>query len=476
MQIASRGMIWMTAATMGCRVIGFLAQWILGWLLAKEEFGVWAITLGISALAGALRDGGIEKILIQRGREFDLIARSLTHIACGFRIVGGLMICVIGAMAAQWYQAPQIVWLSIIIAISNLFLITTWTLRSKLSIELKFGKIASIDASANLFRHIVTIITAVAGLGPMSLALGQLADRIAGSIIYQIVAGPMPQANVSICRLLPETLRVSRWIVLMGVGLALSRQGDYLIVGAIAGERILGIYFFGFQLTTTMWILFESGLRSVMMPSLASLQHDSGRQRHAFHKAMRVLAFVGTPASVVLALVAEPVISLLWAGRWDETIPVVQLLAIAMIFRLLSPLGSALIESQGRWHIQAILLILDTIGVFAAAAIGSIFGDVAPIAGAIAVHQIVVSLTTCIVASRYVALPTRDVLIAIAKPSVVAIPVGFLLWMLPKMLTANIPEWGLALLQPGLFLAIYLAAAAYLLRVPLLEARAMLRL
>ena len=77
-------------------------------------------------------------------------------------------------------------------------------------------------------------------------------------------------------------LRDSRWIMLTTLAGILAINGDYLAISLLQSKEILGVYYFGFQLTFSMAILFTNGVEAIMMPTFSHLEHDQERQKIAF--------------------------------------------------------------------------------------------------------------------------------------------------------------------------------------------------
>ena len=74
---ASRGVIWTSLANGLGRFTAFIAQWVLGYLLSDEDFGVYAIAISASSLVLAFQNAGFPRVLVQRGAEFERLGRPI---------------------------------------------------------------------------------------------------------------------------------------------------------------------------------------------------------------------------------------------------------------------------------------------------------------------------------------------------------------------------------------------------------------
>ena len=65
--------------------------------------------------------------------------------------------------------------------------------------------------------------------------------------------------------------------MLSALATSLVVNGDYLVIGALEDKAIVGVYFFGFQLTVAVFSMFTLSLRSVFIPSFIALGDDRRR-------------------------------------------------------------------------------------------------------------------------------------------------------------------------------------------------------
>lgn len=93
---------------------------------------------------------------------------------------------------------------------------------------------------------------------------------------------------------------------------ALSRNIDYLVIGAFAPREILGLYYFGFQYVARIHAAFVQVARRLLPGRIARSPGVSGGGRRLF-LTLGASAFLASLA----AAVAFPVLdSVIWGGRW----------------------------------------------------------------------------------------------------------------------------------------------------------------
>ena len=69
--LVASGMLWATFGTLASKFASLAAQLVLGWVLSKEDFALYAIAISWSTIVLALRNGGTQRLLIQQGSKYE---------------------------------------------------------------------------------------------------------------------------------------------------------------------------------------------------------------------------------------------------------------------------------------------------------------------------------------------------------------------------------------------------------------------
>jgi len=250
------------------------------------------------------------------------------------------------------------------------------------------------------------------------------------------------------CKILADT----RWIMLTSFSSILVLNGDYWAISFLASKETLGVYYFGFQLTFSMAVLFGNGVEAVMMPTFSRLEADIHRQLAAFHKAVRLVVFGATLASFSLVLGAPALLHFLWAGKWDSAIPVVQLLGLSLPLKMAMPLCRSLMEGRGEWRFISYLLMVDGGGTVLAAWLGGFLGGISTIALIITGYNLVFALIFYGLISIRTGAPLRSAFISLVAP----FTLGIVALSSTVLLTAVYPVNNYNLLEAGTLIGVYL--------------------
>jgi O-antigen/teichoic acid export membrane protein len=105
------------------KISSFLAQLVLGWLLSEDDYALYATAIAISSLVSVLYDGGMAKILIQRGHEYTSLARAILSISLVFNGLAATVLIAISLIATYYYQSTTLALLLGLIGLSTILLV-----------------------------------------------------------------------------------------------------------------------------------------------------------------------------------------------------------------------------------------------------------------------------------------------------------------------------------------------------------------
>lgn len=421
------GMSW-TAVSVGvAKSASFLAQLALGWLLSANDYGLYALAISSAAMVQGWTDGGAAKILVQRGSEYHQLFAPVVRLTLIFSSLATCVLLVGAPFAAGWFNAPDLPLLIIVIASSIPLYIPSVLLRAKFTGDLQFKTISKVDSVSAVIRQLSTVIFALLGFGPLSFVLPLPLSAAYEGLAFARQTKVWPRWKMSAGARLGDIWKDTRWIMIASFAAALTfRGGPYFVIGLFEQHSILGIYFFASSLSGSFYQLLLPSMSAVMLGTFAKLSGRPQSQARGYLKSIRVLSLVVVAASGAMILMTDTLIALLWSGKWNAAIPVIQILLLNLPARMLTLLSTPLIEARGQWRLRAMLLYERVITVMISAAIGAWMGGLISIALWVSGCQILFSMLQCVVTGRLVELTPREVLSAAGAPVAVGLVSAFL--------------------------------------------------
>lgn len=460
-------MVWSTLGLVASKFSTLLAQVALGWIFASGEYGVFAASIAAAMIGDVFTDAGMRRVLVTRGGEYPLLARTAFYLALAANSIG----CLLMLGSLPLYRDDPAAMLNLAVMAIALVLSTAGTIqRCKLSIDMRFARLAFMGTVSSVVRNVSMVLFAVLGFGPLAFALPLLVVNAWETAYVWKTVGRLPSApfDRSIAR---ELLGQAKWVILTVIGSSLIYRGDYLLaswmfpvqrwVDSAGLEHKIdptGQYSFGFQLAIAVFSPLSIGIAAVIQPVMARIKDDAKRHADAFLRMVRAAVLLATPASISAVFISPLIVHLLWQGRWDVAIPVVQIIAATECVRQLHHICLATVDSKGLWRTTAGMVLLDGLLTLIAAYIGCRFGSITSLAIAIAVERALMSMAQTLYTHRLAGGRARIVLIQLLPPLLIAMPItlGLYLGIEGSVGDASARRWALAgagVVAIGLYLA-----------------------
>jgi PST family polysaccharide transporter len=123
---------------------------------------------------------------------------------------------------------------------------------------------------------------------------------------------------------------------------------DYVVVSSQLGVHALGLYVLAFNVSSWISTLLSLAIRQVSLPAFSRLAGDREALEQAFTRSLTLVAGVAVLGGVLLAGLADPIISFLYGNSWLAAIGVLPLLAVLGAIRVILDLCYDLLVATGR--------------------------------------------------------------------------------------------------------------------------------
>jgi len=368
---------WMTIATV-VRVVTQLAQvFILGRLLAPEDFGLMAMVMFVVVLGQAIGDAGISNAVIhyQDTTRRELSSLFWLNVAVGAVVFALAWLC--APLFAAVYHEPRLV--SLVRLSSVVFLVMPLGQLFQVLLEkgLVFRRLALIEIIAALVGLAAAVWCALEGYGVYALVWGMLALAAVKAVLLASLGWSVWRPALvfawSACR---RFLRFGVFQMGDRVVGQMGAQVDRFLLGVLVGARPLGFYNVAYNLALRPFVLVNPIVTRVAFPVFARVQTRDEQLRKGFLQMIELIALVLVPLYTALVVLAEPIIYVGPSAKFAEAIPMLRVLGLAgMVLSLGNPMGS-LILAKGRPGVSlamgALRTVLDIIAVSITARMGAV--------------------------------------------------------------------------------------------------------
>jgi len=364
-QAAARGIRWTTLSMLLVSITQMVRLVVLGRILGPEAFGLMAMMLVVTGFAELLGQMGLSEAIIQRPDPTHTELSSLywLNIALGGLMYATLLLAT--PLIAALYSTPELERLLPWLALA--FLISPWGAQFKALLQkrLHFKPLTIIEIIAAIVGMLVAIVLAWLGNGVWSLVWGQLAQSAVMALSFFLVGWQrqmLPGLHFNYTAVKPY---LSFGLHLLGSNIMnyFNTRIDQLVVGALLGSQALGYYSMAFNLVLQPVSRINPVLTQVAFPVLARVQSDKVRLKRGYFRMLNLLTSINAPLLIGVAVVAQPLVTIVLGDQWLPIVPIIQILALFSLIRSTANAGGSLILACGRadlafyWNLMLFAII-----------------------------------------------------------------------------------------------------------------------
>ncbi|WP_172200206.1 MOP flippase family protein [Saccharibacillus qingshengii] len=340
---------WSSVATIVTIVIQLLQLVALSRILSPVDYGLMSMTMVVVAAAVNLTDVGISNAIIHRQ---DVSRNHLSSLYILNLATGAFIAAVIffsAPLVVWFYQEPELLnpvrWMALLCLLPAFGQQFEVLFRK----ELKFDNIAKIQIVSYFVGFVLAVGGALAGMGVYALVLSNLGNAFvkSGLLVMQGWKKWTPALHFA-NKDLKGYLSFGVYQMSSNVIQSLMSNIDYILIGRIYGTQTLGYYSFAFQLCTMPVLKLTPLINTVSLPIYAKMQDNMERLRSGYIKTIALVSYLNAPIYLGLLVTAPMLVPFIFGAKWEPSITLIQVLAIAMLLRSLIVPIQPLLQAKGR--------------------------------------------------------------------------------------------------------------------------------
>jgi O-antigen/teichoic acid export membrane protein len=418
-----RSLIFSFAGTYSSLIVNFGAVIILSHILTPKETGIYSIAAGIIGIFQALRDFGVGNFIIQEKYLTDVQVATTMGVSIG---LGAALLFIFGLGSgpiATFYAQPRL--RSVVLVLSLNFLLVPYASvgTSLLIRDMNFRSLMWLNFASTIVGAVVSIVLASGGYGSLGMAWASVAGIVTG------VAGNLILQSRRL--LVRPSLKAWRQILHFGVfasgasilNMAAAKVPD-MIIGRFLGVAAVGIFSRGNGVITLFDTALMGSVSSVTNSALATYHREKLDIGPLFLQSLGMITAVAWPFLIMLALLAHPMILILFGKQWVESAPIAQILCSAAGFGIIGAICFMLFKAVGAvrkvFHIQAVTVIIHVAGVTIGSAFSLRWAACGFVAGSAAS-----TLLALVAVNQDLGTTWRQIVAAIGKSVALTLAAGF---------------------------------------------------
>ena len=308
-------------------VLQLISTVIIARLLSPVEVGIFSISAALIVIAHTMRDFGLGDYIIQE--------KELTEdkVACAFTItlligVGlALVLLLVSPLVAGIYREEGLKRVLQVLALNFALLPFASVTFALLSRDMRFDTIFIVQTVAGITQSVLSIFLAWQGHSYMSLAWASLASNLSTVVLLRLLF----QSQFPLRLRFKGIRKIGRFGATSAAANLINevgRNSHEFVIGYTLGFAAVGLLNKASSLLDTFHTAITQGASRVLLPAFSSSNRANSRIVDDYSRTAQIYTALAWPFFALCAVLAHPMISLLFGAQWMESAPLVQIIAI----------------------------------------------------------------------------------------------------------------------------------------------------
>lgn len=338
---------WSTLEILTRYGVQFLVMVALARLLTPDDFGLIAMLLVFTSIGILLVDSGFGAALIQRQQTTADDETTVFTFTMVVGIVTALALALAAPAIAAFFHQPKLADLTRVMAVVLPLGAFASVPDALLTMKLDFKARARAEVIASLCSGAVAVVLALRGWGVWSLAWQSIVSIGVRGLLLWLYSGWRPRGRYRGASF-RSLFGFGGYMLLTGLLNTAAMRLQSLLIGRLFDARTLGFYTLAQNTQQAPASLIDGILKRVGLPVFSTIAQDRARLRSALRGSLRMSMFLFVPCMVGIALVAKPLIAMIYGQRWVPAAPILSILSLSTALWPIHVLNLAAIGALGR--------------------------------------------------------------------------------------------------------------------------------
>ncbi len=322
------GIFWSLVSFAAAKSITFLSTLVLARLLGPSEFGVLGAVLAYVALLELIGDLGMNATVVYESEE-GISGRVQTAFTLNLIFAAGLTAIgvLLAPLIADFFNAGAHTGLFRLAAL-DLMITALGNVHDAILLRgLDFRRRIVPQLTANVVRASLTILLVALGLGALGLVVGFVAGTAAWVVALWAVTRFRPTLTIERSAV-RSMATYGGWASVLQIFAVIGNRADVAVIGRVLGQGALGIYVIGQRLPELIIENVSWNLSVVAFPALSRKRDTEAGMVPTTLNLVRYGALFGFPAGAFIAVLATPLVVVLFGTKWEQAGGVMSAVAV----------------------------------------------------------------------------------------------------------------------------------------------------
>lgn len=311
------------------------------WFITPAELGLFSIAFAAITLVAFLQDFGVTRYI---NGERELTADKL-HTAFTVSVAFAWGIALLAILAsgpiAAFYHDPAMRPVALVIACSYLLVPLAIVPQATCQRRMDYKSNTMIEVGSAVANAGVAIALALVGYGALALAWGAFAQQAARLVVSQWRAGLMLPWPLRVAGAAP-VFRLGGTNSAQAVCNSITGRAPELVIGRLIDNIAVGLFARASGLALQLRLLVAGAVTGVFYPAFRRVRDSGEPLGPPYLRVVAAYTGVTWPAMAGIAVLAQPIIHLLYGERWMAAAPLLGWVALSQLCYVAIPLNGDL--------------------------------------------------------------------------------------------------------------------------------------
>ncbi|MCW4010454.1 MAG: oligosaccharide flippase family protein [Candidatus Bathyarchaeota archaeon] len=311
-----------------------LGTLVLGWLLSRDQLGLYGVALIPSSMINFFRDWGVNSAMTKQiaslraanreaeihdvivsGLVFEVISGAVLSVAC-FAVAGVL---------AAFLKMPQA---SVLISIMSVSIFAGAVIAAASAVFVGFERM-KLNSLTIILQSVVKTgvgpLLVVFGFSVFGAIIGAALSYLAGgaigiALVYILLFRPLRKAKVGKCcvrKMLKPMLSYGMPLTVSNTVIGVLPLLFAFLMAPIAGASLMGDYYAATYFTVIL-TFFTIPISTALFPTFAKVnpKEEPELLKTVFSSSVKYTSILVVPATMILMTLADPILNTFWPGKF----------------------------------------------------------------------------------------------------------------------------------------------------------------
>ena len=339
--------VWKFMERICAQGISFLVTVILARIIMPESYGIIALLSVFILLAEVFVTSGFSASLIQKKNTTDIDYSTMFYCSFAISIILYILMFFLAPAIAEFYNNQDLILIFRVLALKLPISAVNSIQHAYVSKNMIFKKFFFSTLIGTVISGIVGIAMAYNDCGVWALVAQQLVNGLVDIIVLFITIEWKPKLIFS-WESVKEQIGYASRIFLADLSGTFFGQLSNFVIGKVYTNADLAYYNRGQQMPSLISNNIGTALVSVLFPAISNEAHNMDKVKSMTRCTVQVLTFIIFPSLIGIAIIAEPLILVLFTEKWSFSIFFVQIFCIAYAIGILGGVSLQTIKAIGR--------------------------------------------------------------------------------------------------------------------------------